>query len=169
MLGVLNDALNLLQRFQKSEGLRAYAQQRMQLVVPACALMLVTSLACALATVIFIGGTRPALVLLALVLMPVVLIGSLFVQGYVFASWLESRALTRALPHRAAPAHGWLAMQLTTRLGADMGSLPPVPWVMAALFLFLPLAMLVATAPMLATALIALNVLAPVLYARFDR
>jgi hypothetical protein len=167
LLGVLQEALNLLHRFQEGEGFRAYVLRRMRLVVPIGLLMLLASLACAAATVLFIGGTRPLLVLLAILLVPFVLVGSLFVHAYVFFSWLESRALAQAL-HRK-PARGSVAAWLRQKLRVDMGSLPPVPWVLAAIFLFFPLAMLVMVAPRLGLGLILLQVLAPILYARFDR
>jgi hypothetical protein len=51
----------------------------------------------------------------------------------------------------------------------DLGAFPPVPWTLAALFLFAPLTMLLMVAPMPALALIALSLLAPVIFARFDR
>jgi len=82
LLGVLNDALNLVERFQKGEGFRAYVLGRLSLVVPIGLLMILTSLACTAATVLYLGGTRPLLVLLAILLVPFVLVGSLFVQAY---------------------------------------------------------------------------------------
>jgi len=165
---VVNDALNLVQRFQKSEVLRGYVLARMRLVVPAGVLMVLTSLAFAGATVIFIGGTRPALVLLGLLIMPFVLLGSAFVQAYVFASWLEGRALAKALPHRAAPAHNRVSLWLKSRLGAELGSPPRIPWGFAAVFVLLPLAMLAMLSAKVALALIVLHIAAPILFARFD-
>ena len=73
------------------------------------------------------------------------LLGSFFVQAYVFAFWLENRALAQALHHKPAAA-GPIAARLR-KAGIDLGALPPVPWVLAALFLFLPLAMLVIVSP----------------------
>ena len=66
-----------------------------------------------------------------------------------FLSWLEGRALARTYTrHRS--------------------SLPPVPWALAVLFFFVPLAMLVLIAPKPALALIALLVATPFVYARFE-
>jgi hypothetical protein len=87
---------------------------------------------------------------------PFVLLGSLFVQVYVFGSWLEGRALDRAL-HRRPPVK-----QL------DLGRMPSVPWVLAAFFLFAPLAMLVAVVPALGVLLIVLLIGTPVAFARLD-
>jgi hypothetical protein len=167
LLGVVNDALNLVRRFQEVQGFRDYVLGRLSLVVPIGVLIVLTSIGCAAATVLYLGGTRPLLVLLAMLLVPFVLVGSLFVQAYVFFSWLENRALAQAL-HRKAP-RGPVAAWMIRKLGADMGSLPPVPWVLAAIFLLLPLAMLVMLVPKVGLALVVLLVLAPIAFARFDR
>ena len=50
-----------------------------------------------------------------------------------------------------------------------MGALPPVPWILTAIFLFAPLAMLASFAAGFASAVIVLAILAPIVYARFDR
>jgi hypothetical protein len=168
LLGVVQDALNLVHRLQEVEGFKAYVLKRIGLVVPIAILIIVTTLACAAATVLFIGGTRSLLVLLAILLVPFVLAGSLFVQAYVFLSWLESRALAQAL-HRKAAARGRFAAWMMKNLRVDMGSLPPVPWVLAAIFLFIPFAMLLAVAPQVGLTLLLLHVVAPVAFARFDR
>jgi hypothetical protein len=168
LLGVVNDALNLVRRFQEAPGFRSYVLDRIRLLVPVGLLMVVTSIACTAATVLYLGGTRPIFVLLALLLVPFVLLGSLFVQAYVFFSWLEGRALARAL-HRPPAARGPVARWLRNKLGVEMGSVPPVPWILAAIVLLLPLAMLVMVAPKMGLTLILLHLLAPILFARFDR
>ena len=165
----LKDALNLANRFQQGELFRKYVVERMWLVVPAAFLMLATSLALAFGIVMFVGGTRPLMVLLSLLLAPLVLVGSLFVQGYVFLSWLEGRALAKSLGRRARKARGRVAAWIQKHLDADLGTLPPVPWLLAAIFLGLPLLSLLMAAPMLAIAVIVLQVLAPVAFARLDR
>jgi hypothetical protein len=50
-----------------------------------------------------------------------------------------------------------------------MGTLPPVPWILAAVVLLAPLAMLAFVAPKAALLLIPLALLTPILYALFDR
>jgi hypothetical protein len=122
LLAPLQEGMRLAQRAQEGP-LHAYLRERVALVVPAGLLMAVTSIACAAATVLFLGGTRSLLVLLAMLLVPFVLVGSFLVQTFIFFSWLENRALAQAL-HRKA-------------------QLPRVPWLYAALFLVLPLIMLV--------------------------
>ena len=166
----LKDALNLAQRYQQGELFRRYVTQRMWLVAPAALIIVATSLALAFGIVMFVGGTRPLTVLLSLLLAPFVLAGSLFVQGYVFLSWLEGRSLALTLGHRTrkgrrAKAVAWVEKQVQ----ADLGEMPPVPWVLAAVFLVLPLAALVLAAPTLAFAVIVLQILAPIAFARLDR
>jgi hypothetical protein len=165
----LKDALDLVNRFQQGELFRKYVEKRMWLVIPAAFLMLGTSLALGLAIVIFVGGTRPLMVLLSLLIAPLVLVGSLFVQGYVFLSWLECRALAKSLGRRAKRARGPAVAWIEKHADADLGTLPPVPWPLAAIFLALPLLVLVMAAPALAFAVIVLQALAPVAFARLDR
>lgn len=167
LLGALDDALNLVQRFQEGGGFKDYVLERLRLIVPIGVLMAITSIGCAAATVLYLGGTRPMLVLLSILLVPFVLLGSFFVQAYVFAFWLENRALTKALRHRPAGA-GPIAARLR-KAGINVGSVPPVPWVLAALFLLLPLAMLTMVVPWLGVLLIVLLISAPVAYVRLDR
>lgn len=167
LLNPLNDGMSLVRRYQEGQGFRGYVKERMALLVPVGLLMAVTSIGLAAGTVLFLGGTRSALVLLAILLVPFVLLGSFFVQAYMFASWLENRALAKAL-HHSPRAPGAIARRLR-KAGIDMGAMPPVPWVLAALFLVLPLAMLLSVVPKLALALIALQILAPFAFARLDR
>lgn len=166
-LNPLNDGMSLVRRYQTGEGFRAYVKDRMPLLLPIGLLIGFTSLACAASTVLYLGGTRSVLVLFAMLLVPIVLAGSFFVQAYVFANWLESRALARAL-HRK-PAHsGAIALQLR-RAGIDMGTMPPVPWMLAVVFLGLPFAMLFQVAPSFAALLVFLHIVAPLAFARLDR
>lgn len=167
LLGVVEDALNLVQRFEEGQGFQSYVLERMRLIVPVGLLIVVTSIGCAAATVLYLGGTRPTLVLLSILLVPFVLLGSFFVQAYIFAGWLETRALAKALHHSPAAA-GPLAARLR-KAGINVGSIPPVPWALAALFLVLPLGMLTVVVPKVGIVLIALLVAAPVAYARLDR
>ncbi len=153
LMGVLEDGVDLANRVQENRPFRNYLEQRAWLVAPAAVLILVASLACALGLVLFVGGTRPVLVLFSLVLAPFVLAGSVLVQAYVFVSWLETRALAQALGHR-----------LPRR-----GKLPIVQSLLAALFVVTPLAMLCSVAPTIGFMIVALLVAAPFAYARLDR
>jgi len=165
----LKDALNLAQRYQQGELFRRYVTQRMWLVAPAALLIVATSLVLAFGIVMFVGGTRPLTVLLSLLLAPFVLVGSLFVQGYVFLSWLEGRSLAESLGHRVGKSRGKLTAWIEKQIEADLGAMPSVPWLLAAIFLLLPLVALVLAAPKLAVAVIVLQILAPIAFARLDR
>src|SRR5258706_249167 len=104
-LETLTEGRNLAGRLQGSDVFRHYVTRRMQLVAPAVLLFLATSVACTAASIVFVAGARSSfLVLLALLCAPVVLVGSLFVELYVFFSWLEGRALALAYHrHEVAP------------------------------------------------------------------
>lgn len=169
LLGTLNDAVALAQRYREVEGFRRYVHGRLHLVVPALALILLTGFSCAMAEILLLVGPRALLSLLGLLLAPLVLVGSLFVQLYVFFGWLEGRALERSLGHRSGPAPGQLVAWTEQKLGADLGRPPRVPWVLATLFVLLPIGVLTQLAPKSAALLIVLLVAAPILYARFDR
>lgn len=168
LTSVLSDALNLAYRLKEGAVFRNYLAKRLGLVMALAVLALATSIACTAATVLYIGGTRSLLLLLALFLIPVVLLGSLFVQTYVLLSWLEGRALAKAYPRRARRPTGPIARLLKRGLGADMGEPPPVPWLLAALALGVPLVFFVLLAPRFALLLIGLLIAAPVVYARLD-
>lgn len=152
------DARDLAARFQNSLGFQEYLRLRMILLVPAGFVYLLISVACAAAIVIFLAERHSLLALPGLILAPVILVGSLFVQAYVFFSWLEDRALARALGRRGF-----------VRWGIDMGKVPPVPWVMAAVFVLVPLGILAALAMPAALVLVVLGFAVPVLFARLDR
>jgi hypothetical protein len=167
-LATLQDAANLYNRYQAGAAFRVYVKDRSNLVVPMAALIVLTAVACTAGAVVCLAGARAFLMLFVLLLAPFVLIGSLFVQAYVFLGWLENRALAKGLKHaleREGPVKRWLRKNLH----AEMGKFPPVPWVFAALFLFLPLLMTAQVAPKIAAALVAAYVGAVVLFARFDR
>ena len=149
LLDALNGAFSLAQRTRDAAPLKAYLRERTLLIVPVVALMAIVSICCAASMVMFLGGTSSLLVLLSMLLVPFVLVGSFFVQAYVFFSWLEARALAKALHHGTGPL--------------------PVPWVLAAIFLVVPLAMLVTVSPLVGITLILLLVAAPFGFARLDR
>lgn len=169
LFAVFDDAVKLAYRFKESEMLHKYVLDRLWLVVLGALLIVVTSIAATAGTVLYLAGTRSFLLLLAILLTPIVLLGSLFVLAYVFLAWLEERALARAFPHHKRPAPGWIGQQLRRHLGVDMGVTPRVPWVLATIVLFLPLLLFFLLSPAFALPLIVLLVLAPIGYARLDR
>ncbi len=151
------DAREFAARLQNSSGFQEYLRSRLVLLVPAGLVFLLISVACAAAMVIVLADRHPLLALPALVFAPLVLVGSLFVQAYVFASWLEDRAIAHALGRRRPG-----------RWGIDMGKLPPVPWALAAVFVFVPLVLLAFVAAPAALVLLVLGLATPVVYARLD-
>ena len=169
LLGPLDDALGLVRRYRQTEDFQDYVGARLALVIPAGLLLAVAAIACAMTPIMLLVGTRPVAALAGLLIAPVVLAGSLFVLGYVFFAWLEERALARSLGHRTAPAPSRLARWLKRKLGADLGKAPRVPWLLAAIFVILPLAILAYQAPSVAAPLLLLLAAMPVLYARLER
>lgn len=168
ILGPLDDAVALARRYRDVDAFHDYVGRRARLVIPAVALIGVTAVACGLSPVIALVGTRPISALAGLLLAPVALVGSLFVLGLVFFSWLEERSLARTLGHRTSrepKAMRWIRK----KLGADLGRAPRVPWLMAALFVGLPFLLLLNFVPGVAVTLLVLLAVAPIAFARLDR
>src|ERR1044071_8729531 len=92
------DAVKLFSRFRQAQGFRQYLQRRAAFVIPMLALFVLVSVACTAATVIFLADRHALLALPGMVLAPFVLVGSFFVEAFVFFSWLEGRALTHGVP-----------------------------------------------------------------------
>ena len=151
------DAVKLFSRFRQAQGFRQYLQRRAAFVIPMLALFVLVSVACTAATDIFLADRHALLALPGMVLAPFVLVGSFFVEAFVFFSWLEGRALTQALGRRS-------------KRDLDFGQMPQnVPWVLAALFLVLPLLILASVSFTAALVLILLAVGIIVAIAKFDR
>ena len=152
----LKDAQKLFARFREAPGFREYVRRRAVFVVPAVALFALTSIACTAAVVIFLAERHALLALPGMLLAPFVLLGSFFVEAFVFFSWMEGRALAHALGRpRKEPL--------------DFGQLPRVPWVLCAVFLILPFWVLSAVSFTASVVLMLLAVGIVVTIARFDR
>lgn len=169
LLGPLDDAAGLVRRYRELDAFRDYLEPRLRLVIPAFVLVMVAAIACGLTPIVLLVGTNAVAALAGLLLAPVVLIGSLFVQSLVLFAWLEERSLARALGHRTGPAPGKLARWLKRKIGADLGKAPRMPWVLGTIFVAAPFALLARSAPVTTTVLVMLLFLAPVLFARLDR
>lgn len=168
-LGPLDDAVGLARRYRDLDAFRDYLGARLRLVVPATLLIVVTAIACGLTPVMLLVGTNAGAALAGLLLAPVALVGSLFVLGLVFFSWLEERSLARTLGHRTGAAPGRIARWMRRKLRVELGRAPRMPWLLAFLFVVAPLALLAGRVPGLAATLAALLVLTPFLFARLDR
>lgn len=169
LLGPLDEAGGLVRRYRELDAFRDYLAARLRLVAPALLLAVFTAIACGLTPIVVLLGTNAVATLVGLLLAPVTLIGSLFVLSLVLFSWLEERSLAKALGHRTGAAQGKLARWVRRKLGADLGKPPRVPWLLGALFVAAPLALLAPRAPATVALLVALLVLAPILFARLDR
>jgi hypothetical protein len=167
-LATLQDAANLYNRYQAGAGFKVYLRDRRNLVLPMALLFMLGAVACTGGAIVCLAGARAYLLLFALIVAPFVLIGSVFVQGYVFFGWLENRALAKGLGHRLDP-EGPVKRWLRKQLHAEIGRFPAVPWLFAAVFLLAPLLMTALVAPKVAAVLVAVYVGAVVLFARFDR
>ncbi|HJS38452.1 MAG TPA: hypothetical protein VJ789_10030, partial [Burkholderiales bacterium] len=150
LLGPLDDALALARRYREVDAFHDYVVDRARLVIPAVVLIAVAGVACGLVPIMALVGTRPIAALAGLLLAPVMLLGSLFVLTLMFFSWLEERSLARSLGHRTGPRESKAARWMRKKLGADLGRLPRVPWLLAALLVALPFAILANLVPVAA-------------------
>lgn len=169
LLGPLDDAVGLARRYRDLDAFRDYLGARARLVLPAALLLGVTGIACGLTPIMLLVGTNAGAALAGLLLAPVVLVGSLFTLGLMFFAWLEERSLARILGHRPGAAAGRVGRWLKRKLRVDLGRVPRVPWLLASLFVVLPLLLLVRQTPALAATLIVLLAAMPVAFARLDR
>ena len=167
-LQTLKDAQELVRRFREVDGIRLYVQERQGPVLAAALVIVFISIACAVGVVVFLADRHSLLALLGILLLPVALAGSFFVMAFVFLSWIEGRALARELGHRHRPQHAVAAASLSRKVGLYMGPVPPVPWLLAVMFLFVPLALLAVAWLSAALTVILLGCLMPVVYAKFD-
>ena len=166
-LETLQEAANLYNRYQAGAGFRAYMRTRMNMVYLMAALFVITAVVCTAGTVVALAGARAFLMLFALILAPFILIGNLFVLGYVFFGWLENRALAEGLKHRLE-AEGPVKRWLRKNLRAEIGKFPALPWIFVVVFVLLPLAATASVFPKVALALVAVHFIAVLAYARID-
>ena len=152
-MDILHEAPNLLQRYRHGDVFRQYVQRRRLLVAAALVVFLLVSMASTAAVVVFFGGTHSLLVLLCLVLSPFILAGSLFVQIFIFFSWLEQRALEQVSRRRSRT----LKEQL-----------PQIPWALAGGFLIAPFLILAFVSIKIAAALLVVVILTPVAFSRLE-
>jgi hypothetical protein len=161
-LETINAGYELFQRYQKGAGFRLYVKKHGMEIVVAGFLLAAIAVACTGATIVFVGGMRPWLVLLALIAAPLILLGNLGLLLYLFFSWLETRAIPLHPP--AGPVATWVH----AKLGANLGTAPAVPWPLAGLFVGLPFLLLLWVSWPTALVLAVLAAALPVAYARLD-
>ena len=163
-MDIVSEAVNLVQRYQKGDAFRRHVEERQALVGVVILLFLAFSIALSLGTVAALDKTALR-GFLGVVLMPIVLIGSLTAQAYLFFSWLELRALKPMLAHGSETLRSSRLADLRARLGKA----PPIPWVTVAVLLVLPLLFLAMASVKIAALILVLAILTPIGYAHFDR
>jgi hypothetical protein len=166
-MDIFTEARNLVQRYEKGDAFRLHVRERLPLIVPALAIFLAISSALGLGLFPMMGTNRFG-VLVAIMLVPFVLLGSLALQVYLFFSWLELRALQPLLEHGKAPLRGSRPESRLAVLRLRLGKPPPIPWIAVAVLLFLPLLVLAAASLKAALLVVAGAVLTPIVYALLD-
>ena len=165
---VLRDTRNFLLKFQRDEVFREYLAARIWAVLGMLLLFFLISTVCAI-DIMFISVRLIRLPVpvwyrgFALLLGAAVWVGGMVAQIYVFLIWLEGRAAQKdrsARGIRVAVPPGVLAHLKYSR------ALPA--WILVALCVAVPLAIVAGHAPLLALLLVALAILAPVLFKKFD-
>ena len=163
LVATINAGLGLVERYRRGAAFRGYVKRHGVEIVLAILVAVAIALACTGATIVFVGGTRPWRVFLALIAAPIVLLGNAGLLLYLFFSWIEGRAVTSPQPH------GRLGAWIRAKLGANLGAPPPVPWLLVALFIGLPFLMMLWLSWPTALVLLVLAAALPILYARADQ
>jgi hypothetical protein len=167
-MDILAETQNLWQRFQRGGAFRSYIRHRLHLVIPALMVFVAYSVVGTAATVITLGGTRSFLVLVGLLGAPVVLLGSLYFQIFVFLLWIENRAIAHATRHVPRTVKRDVAATASA-LGAVFKQFPVVVQAIIGAFLLVPLGFVAYLSPAIALLMIALLVAVPAGYAALDR
>ena len=167
-MDILTETQNLWQRFQRGGAFRNYVRHRLLLVVPSLLIFVMFSVATAAATVIELGGTRSILVMVGLLAAPLLLLGSLFVQVFVFLQWLENRAISQATHHQAKTVKEELR-NVPSTLWAVVKGFPIVIQVIGAALLLGPLVFVWAMSAKVALLLVVLVAATPAAYSVLDR
>ena len=165
---MLRDARDLAQKFEQDEGFREYVVSRVWIVIPVVLTFVLVSTVCAIGIMFFaarlVAPPVPvSLRFLALGLGALIWAGGVLAQTYVFFIWLEERAAHRSRAERgveAAIPAGILAYLKYSRAAP--------PWIVVVICVVVPLAILAVYAPVMASLLVVLAVLAPVLFNKFD-
>jgi hypothetical protein len=165
---ILRDARDLAVKFQRDDVCRSYIASRLWAVLPVVVVFILVSTVCAV--VIMFGAARwvaPPVPLwlrgLALVLGAAVWVGGILAQVYLFLLWMEGRAARLNRSSRGMEVvlpGGFLAYLKYSRALA--------PWILAAVCVALPLALLAVKAPVAALLLASLSILAPLIFKRLD-
>lgn len=170
LLEPVESTFRIVRRLQENDAFRSYLRERTLSVLPLVAAVIATSVTLAVGTAAFGASTNGLVALLVmLTIVPIVLIGSFWVQAHAALSWLEERSLVKLLPgggrsRRRGPANQWLVRHLHI----DLGPLPQLPWIPALVFFFPPAVVLAQVSAPIAEGLAAFLLAAVVIYAARD-
>lgn len=157
---IVRDARDLALKFARDEVLHAYVGPRIWAVIAVVLVFVLVSSVCAIDVMIKTGRFVPGIV--ALLLGAAAWAGGVIGQIYVFAIWLEGRAVQRDRGERGVdmrmPA-GFLAYLKYSRA--------LVPWILVAVCIALPLLVMALRVPVVALLLLAASGLAPFLFRKF--
>jgi hypothetical protein len=164
---VLRDAQDLFLKFQRDEVFSGYFASRIWGVLAMVLVFFLVSSVCSIDVMFRVSHlmSDPPLWLrgFALIFAAAVWLCGLIAQFYVFLIWVESRAVHKDRSERGiqleVPA-GVLAYLKYSRALA--------PWIVIAICIVVPMAIMARNAPMVVLLLVALAVVAPVLFKRFE-
>jgi hypothetical protein len=165
---VLRDAQDLLLKFQRDEVFSEYFASRIWAVLAMVLVFVLVSSVCSIDVMFRVGSltSDPPLWLkpFALLVGAAVWVCGVTAQLYVFLIWLEERAAQKNRSERGihvkVPA-GVLAYLKYSRA--------TLPWVLIFASIVLPLAIMARRAPLVVLLLVAVSILAPYLFKKFDR
>ena len=152
-MDLLHEAPNLLQRYRHGDAFRRYVQRHLPLVAAALVVFLTVSAANTAGLVVYFGGTSSLAVLACLLLAPFVLLGSLFLQAFIFFTWLEQRAIDRVSGREPCTIQDHL---------------PRAPWALASFFVAAPFFVLALVSIKVAATLLVVFILTPIAFSLLD-
>ena len=126
LLGPLEDANALARRYREVDAVHDLRHRARAAGDPGAGADRGHGAGLRLAPIMALVGTSAVSALAGMLLTPVMLIGSLFVLGLVFFSWLEERSLARTLGRRRA-REPRVMRWMRKKLGADLVRAPRVP------------------------------------------
>jgi hypothetical protein len=158
---IVRDARDLALKFVRDDALQAYLAPRVWATLPVLLVFVLVGSVCAIDVMFKAGRYMPGI--FALGVGAAVWAGGVIGQVYVFAIWLEGRAAQRAREERGLHVDvppGFLAYLKYSRA--------LVPWILIGGCVLLPLLIMARRAPLVALLLLAVSLLAPFVFKKFD-
>jgi hypothetical protein len=169
LLDPVDNSFRILQRLRENNAFRSYIHERKLGALLLLLAVVVTSLTLTVAMAALTMSANAALALLVmLAILPIVLIGSFWVQAHVLLSWLEERSMVKLLPRGRSRDRGPVNQWFVRRFRIDMGPPPQVPWIPALVFFVLPAAVLARVSALSAVGLAVLLLAAAIFHAAQD-